>query len=109
MPNQIYKIIPPKELIYDFLKKSAHIEDKYYIFSKTYYKSATIKKLIQPFLNNIRKYYHSSKCFYIDRMHTYKSFATILRQICRANEIPIHSVIKYFKSSYIIQYKILII
>ena len=109
MQSQIFKTIPPATLLYKFLNKTGYIENKYYIFSKTEYKSAIMRNLIEPFIKIIRNYYYTSKRFYIDKAHTYKSFATILRQLCKANKIPIHSSLKYFKSSYIITYKILII
>ena len=98
--SQLFKIPPSKILLYDFLNDSGHKEVKYYIFSKTYFKSSCLKNKIAPFVQKLRECYFPSKLFYIDRKLTYKSFATILRQICKVNKIPIHSDIKYNKSAY---------
>lgn len=107
MTNQTFKTIPPKNILYEFLDNVAFLENNYYIFSKTNYKAALIKNVIPPFILNIRKYYYKSKQKYIDNATTYKGFVTILRQICKSNKIPIHSSIKYYKSDYVINYKIL--
>lgn len=109
MHSQVFKTIPPISLLYSFLNKAGYIENNNYLFSKTEYKSAGMKDLIEPFIKNIRQYYHYSKLSYIDKSHTYKSFATILRQICKLNKIPFNSYIKYSKSIYMITYKILIV
>lgn len=109
MHSQIFKTIPPISLLYSFLNNAGYIDNNYYLFSKTEYKSATMKDLIEPFMKNIRQYYYHSKLFYINKSHTYKSVATILRQICKVHKIPFNSYIKYSKSAYIITYKILII
>lgn len=107
MTNQTFKDIPPKNIVYEFLDNTAFLENNYYVFSKTNYKAAIIKNLITPFIQNISKYYYNSKKFYIDNATTYKGFITVLRQVCKSNQIPIHSFIKYYKSEYVINYKIL--
>lgn len=107
MNNQTFKEIPPKKILYDFLDSTAFLENNYYVFSKTNYKAAVLKNIISPFMQNITKYYYKSKLFYIDKATTYKGFITVLRQICKSNQIPIHSFIKYYRSEYVINYKIL--
>ena len=108
MKSQIFKIIPPKNIIYKFLEKNANLDNEYYIFSKANFKSAIIKNEIGPLLTTLRPYYYISKLNYITKPQNFKTFCTILRQICKINNIPIESYIKYIKSEYFINYKILI-
>jgi hypothetical protein len=108
MHSQIFKKIPSKKLLYDFLENVALLENNYYILSKSGYKSAGMKNLTEPFLKELRQYYYKSKLIYIDKSCTYKGFITVLRQVCKINQIPIHSFLKYSKSEYFINYKILV-
>ena len=58
------------------------------------------------FCETIKNYYHLSKQFYLERKMTYNSFTTILRQICKNNNIMFTSQIKYNESKYNIDYLI---
>lgn len=107
--SQLFKTIPPKLLLYDFLNTGACKEKNYYIFSKDAFKSLVMKNEIEAFLEKLRPHYYSSKLYYLDRKPTFKTFATILRQICKIHKIPIESIIKYNNSSYYISYKISIV
>ena len=61
---------------------------------------------IYKFIENCKTYYHKSKLKYLERKLVYKSFITIIRQICNANNIIYTSQIKYDKSTYDIIYYI---
>ena len=61
--------------------------DKYYTLNKVSYKKAEYLELLQPFLDSIDEYYYESKKFYLTRKQNYNSFITIIRQICRQNNI----------------------
>ena len=67
-------------------------------------KRAKLDEAIQPFCENLKKYYFSSKYFYLERDMIYKNFVTIVRQICKYHHIPFTSSIKYNKSKYDIYY-----
>ena len=95
--------------LYDFLNNGGHKEDYYYIFSKNEFKSLLMRNEIEPFLQKLRPHYYKSKLYYLDRTLTFKTLATILRQICKINKIPIESIIKYNNSLYYISYKISIV
>ena len=106
MSLQIFKIQVPNILLFDFLEKVSAKKQKYYLFNNASYKCGIYNDLITPFCNNIRPYYHQSKIRYINRKMTYNYFITVIRQICKRNNIPFTSHIKYDRSAYDIQYYI---
>ena len=81
---------------------------KYYILDKTIFKKLQFNNYIQNFLDNIINYYHISKQYYVTRTITYNNFLTIVRQICKINNIKIIKKILYNKSSYDIIYYVYI-
>ena len=107
MTSQIFKDAPPKKILYEFLKKYAiKTNPKYYYMSKIIFRQADFKDDIDIFCNNMEKYYYNSKKKYVTRKQTYKTFMTILRQICKYHHIPFTSKIQYNKSKYTINYYI---
>ena len=50
------------------------------------------------FYNNLREYYQKSKHIYLDREFNYKTFTTVLRQLCKYTQITFDSCIKYKNS-----------
>jgi hypothetical protein len=79
--------------------------DNRYSITSTIYKQADYKNVIQPFVNNLQKCYHTSKMHYLENIN-YKRFLTIIRQLCRYFHIYYKSEIKYIGSSYFINYYI---
>ena len=112
MSHQIFKNDIPNSLFYNFLndissfKNESDGEIKYYLIDNTSFKKSQFNNKLQPFLDDLEKYYHLSKKFYIKRKLNYTKFITVLRQICKKNKIPFSSTIKYDKSSYNIIYYI---
>lgn len=106
MGCQIFIKLVPKEMIYILLNKICIKYKNYYIFNKIAYKKGLFNELLEPFRKSLLEYYHMSKRFYITRKLTYSSFVTILRQLCRSNDINYASKIVYSKSNYDIQYYI---
>ena len=102
--SQIFKKDIPKEYLFDFLNKCCVVNNKKYTFSKSSYKKAKLEKLVEPFCKSLKEFYFKSKHYYIERNMTYKNLITILRQICKFNNIPFTSDIKYSKSKYEITY-----
>ena len=103
--NQIFKKPIPISILMDFLEKHAKKENsKYFLVTKDTFKRANFFKDIDSFCNEIEDYYYKCKQFYPKRQQTYKTFTTLIRQICRYNHIPFTSKIKYDKSKYEIQY-----
>ncbi len=106
MSNQIFKMIVPKELIINLLDAICLKNEKHYILNNDSYKKGMYNGLVQLFINDCRQYYHISKQKYLDKKSTYKSFMTIIRQICKSINITYTSEIKYDKSDYDIVYYI---
>ena len=108
MTSQIFKNSMPTEILFTLLESIAMKTDKRYIFNKYSYKKGLLNNKFTQFLEECKPYYYSSKQKYLEKKITYNSFTTILRQICNFNKITYTSQIKYFKSSYDIEYYIYI-
>ena len=106
MNSQIFKNQISSERLFDLLEKICIKNDKYYILNKISFKKCEFLQLWNPFCEEIKPAYHKSKQFYIDKKHNYSSFITIIRQICRLNNINYFSNISYNKSTYDIIYNI---
>ncbi len=70
-----------------------------YILDETAFSLLMFHGMDTDFINTMRPYYHNSKLNYVDRKLTFKSFSTIVRQICKATGKNISSKIKYFHSA----------
>lgn len=106
MSSQIFKTDVPVELLFDFLRKICKEEDSHYLLSKVSFQQAKYHELVEPFCESLKEYYHTSKQYYVTRQLDYSKFVTIIRQICRANQVSYTSKIIYNKSSYDILYYI---
>ena len=108
MSSQIFKSDIPKEILFTLLQDicNKNENENYYILNKTSYKKGMFLNLFEPFCEDILKYYHKSKKFYVTRKLTYTSFLTIIRQICRNINISYTSKIQHCKCSYDIVYHI---
>tara|TARA_Y100000592_G_C5412980_1_gene289107 strand:- start:581 stop:1006 length:426 start_codon:yes stop_codon:yes gene_type:complete len=76
--------------------------------NKAFFKKLQYNNSIQGFLQNIKEYYYESKQYYVTRQITYNNFLTIIRQICKINNIHIEKKIVYIKNYYDIIYYIYI-
>jgi len=93
----------------DFVKTNFARENNYYIFNYLTFKKIIYEKQIEPFLTQLKNYYYKNKHFYIERPDiTHNQFNTILRQICKKNNIHIEIKIKYENSKYSPEYHIYI-
>lgn len=110
MSHQIFKDDIPNSILHNLLTEICTIRnDKYFVVDKIAFKKAQFNKSLQPFLDSLDKYYHESKKFYLKRKLNYTRFITIIRQICKKNEIPFSNTIKYDKSTYNIIYYIYLV
>lgn len=105
MTSQLFKEQYPKDKLINFLDKYCGKTEKYYIMSKEAYKKAKMDdNAINNLFGELKKYYHTSKHFYIEREDNYKNLITVLRQICKDHLMAYTSNIKYSKSKYDIIY-----
>ena len=104
MSNQIFKKSIPKEILFLLLDDIAMKNDKLYTFNGIAFKKGVFNDSIETFLEKCKPYYHLSKMKYVERKPSYNNFTTVLRQICKYNNITFTSQIKYDKSNYEIIY-----
>jgi len=98
MSKQIFKNPIPIDMLFSLLDTICIKEENKYIFNNNSYKKGIFENSIPPFIDSCRPYYHNSKHKYLDKKLTYNSFTTILRQICKCNNVKYTSQIKYEKS-----------
>ena len=106
MSNQLFKNLIPESILIDFLEKYSSKNDKFYVFNNTSYKLAIYHNAIEPLCKELLHYYHKSKRYYVERKIDYSRLITILRQLCKANNVCYTSRIIYRNSKYDIQYYI---
>tara|TARA_Y100001970_G_scaffold215428_1_gene263567 strand:+ start:2353 stop:2679 length:327 start_codon:yes stop_codon:yes gene_type:complete len=106
--SQIFKNIYPLEKLDFFLKIHCTYNNNYYLFTCDNYKQYVFNNKINDFINSLYPYIFKAKQKYLTRKITFKTFMTIIRQICKSQHIPIISKIKYNKSSYQTDYYIFI-
>ena len=104
MSNQIFKSNPDNKFLFDLLQKICIKNEKYYLIDKIAFKKGLLSNDIKNFFTSLLSYYYTSKLYYVNRDINYNSFLTVVRQICKANEIRYISKIKYDKSKYEIIY-----
>jgi len=108
MSNQLFKEKVPNEILINLFKIIGTRYENYYIIDNNSYKKGVFNGYINIFLNECKDYYHNSKKKYVERKMNYNYFITIVRQICKFNEINFTSNIKYDKSNYELIYHIYI-
>ena len=104
--EQLFRKQFDKSILQDLLDKITYKTNGTYLVDENVYKKMLFHGLEVEFYNQLRVYYHISKHFYLDRELNYKTFTTILRQLCKYNQIPFDSRIKYLKSVYKHEYTI---
>lgn len=106
MSSQIFKTNVPNELFFSFMEtiKSNNDDTNMIVINNDSYKRSTLKDELKDFLDSILEHYHLSKQHYVTRKMSYSKFTTIIRQICKQNQISYTSKIKYFRSTYEIIY-----
>jgi hypothetical protein len=110
MSTQIFKQKVPNDLFIELLNRICikNESQKFYLVNNDAYKRGLFNETIFKFIEKCKDYYHKSKLKYLERKLCYKSFMTIVRQICNANNITYTSEIKYISSTYDIIYYIYI-
>jgi len=100
--NQIIKT--KIDFFNDFIISIGTVENNYVLIDETIFKKAHYNNLIRPFFDKLIPHYHKSKQFYLTREINFSSFITVIRQICKSNDIHYTSKIKYSKSAHYIEY-----
>ena len=91
----------------DILEKICLIKnDNYYVINNDAFKKMKFHNLYDSFVEKLKPFYKPSKQYYLTRPPKYNYFITLLRHVCKANNIMYSSKIKYNKSKYEIIYYI---
>ena len=108
MTSQLFKKCIPKEIFFELLNNICNINQDKYVLNNASFKKGMLDefKYITTFFETIKNYYYLSKQRYVTNKITYKSFTTVVRQICKYHSIPYSTEINYVKSSYEIIYYI---
>ena len=109
MSNNIIIKDISNSVLYDFLNLDCYIENNYYIINTLIFKKYEYNNYIIDFLSTLKNYYNPKKFFYLDRNINYNNLMTVIRHICKKNNIEYFSKIKYDKNNYNINYYIKII
>lgn len=96
----------PIEILYIFLDKTGIKKDNYYLFDYNCFRVMMYHKYNEEFIISIMEYYKPSKQIYLTRPITYNSFITIIRHICKINNVEFKTKILYQHSIYNIEYYI---
>lgn len=104
MIKQLFRKNIPPQILFDLLSKICLKTEKYYFINLNAFRKMTFHMYHEPFFHGLLDHYHASKQFYLTRPLTYNSFTTIIRQICKSNEIMFTSNIHYNQSKYNIEY-----
>ena len=105
MKNQIIRSYVP--FLSDFITNNFNYENGSYIFNNLVFKKLQYEDKINSFLNELKSYYYKNKHYYLERDPiTYNQFNTLLRQLCKNNDIQLQSKVKYNASKYDVEYYI---
>jgi len=88
MTSQLFQKNINNKFLFDLLEECSTIKGNSYIFSKASFKCAQFKNIIEPFCDKLKECYYPSKQHYITRKMIYKTFITVLRQVCKFKSIP---------------------
>lgn len=110
MDSQNIKRALKKPMVVDIIKDICiqHSMNNIYTFDNDCYKRMRLFKKVEQIIKLLKPYYYESKQYYLTRKMNYKTFCTIIRQICKHVKIKIVSNIKYIHSSYLIHYNIIL-
>lgn len=108
MASQLFKTHVPIDSFVTFLVSCCDVdyENNLITVNNNSYKRAQLAETLHSFLESIIKCYHNSKQYYVTRKMNYTRLITVIRQICKDNNIPYVSKIQYDRSSYEIVYYI---
>ena len=103
MKNQIIKLYV--DVFDQFVKDNLVKENNYYIFNHLIFKKINYDDTLKTFMISLKPFYFKNKHYYLERDPiTFNQFNTILRQVCKRNNIKYDTNIKYNSSKYSIEY-----
>jgi hypothetical protein len=102
--SQLFKTSIPSNILFDLLKYISVYNDHYYTINRASFKKGQFNGLIDKFIDICKPFYHKSKHKYFDNPFLYNSFITVVRHICKLNNITYKSALFFDSSKYEIEY-----
>lgn len=107
MSINILKEKIPLTILMNLLEEYCFIKnDKYYIVDLDTYKKFMLTERMPQFLESVAPYYKKTKMKYVTRPMKYIYFLTLVRHICKSNNLKYTSNIYYNRSKHFIKYLI---
>ena len=113
--SQIFCKAIPISILYNLLDNVCALEKiednsnniiEYYKIDKIIFKKIEFHDLFTDLIVDLKNYYYENKKFYIERNIDYNNFLTIVRQICKYNNVLVNKKIIYRRDTYTIEYYI---
>ena len=106
MVDQLIKENIPVYIMLVFLDLYCERTNTGHVFNRDAYKRAALRGGVDRLTKSLREYYHVSKQYYLVRKHSFKTVATLMRQLCRHFQIPYATTIVYGGPKYSTVYMI---
>jgi len=106
--SQIFKNKISIHILFSFLEKiNCQKANNFYIVDVTAYKRSIYINALSSFLEELKKYYYSSKYIYINpETMNQNKFNTIVRQICKYTNTHYEKILRHDQSKYSVMYRI---
>ncbi len=92
---QVFKRVVPYSIVINIIHEICIRNNNNYLFTYLQYKKAEYNNHIAHVCDSLYEYYIDSKKHYVTRIHTYNSFNTIIRQLCKLHNILFTISVKY--------------
>ena len=106
MSSSIFSEEISNDILFNFLKLNCKKEGNNYILDRETFKKYEYKNEIKILIDNLKNKYKKPKEFYINRVINYNNLLTIIRHICKRNNIKYSKKIRYINNKYSIDYYI---
>ena len=104
MKTSYFKQTVPPILLFTLLKDLCVVNNNCYMLTIYSFQRGVHDGKIQKFISDCTPYYLENKQSYVTKELTYKSFLTVVRHICKTNNIKYDRHIQYQHSNYQIVY-----
>lgn len=100
MGSQLFKTVPDHCVLFELLDSVCDKNERHFVVNEYTFRKLLRQETYDAFYESLRKHYHKSKLFYLDKQRQYAGFLTILRQLCQVFSVPYASRIINTHSTY---------
>ena len=102
--NNLFSYPFPLADLWDFLDSICPYHEDYYLLDSNGFRTMVFKNLHVAFLANLKEHYYPCQQFYFKQEFTFRSFTTLLRQLCNYYDIPYKITKQYNHSALVLRY-----